>query len=77
MNEIEYKTQYNLAGAEETIEYLENQISILERAGELAIDEIEIAKDMLFECNMTDYAHTLTASWSYFKTKAKEISKSE
>ena len=55
----------------------DNQIAILEKALEMAVNELEDAKDMLRECGKNDWANTLNTSADYFKTKAKEMIKSE
>lgn len=51
----------------------EKQLAITEKALELAVEELDDAKDMLRDAGKNDWANTLDTSADYFKTKAKEM----
>ena len=49
------------------------KLSLIEKALELAVAELDDAKDMLRECGKNDWAGTLNTSADYFKARAKEM----
>lgn len=49
------------------------RLAILEKALELAVQQLDDAKDMLRECGKNDWANTLDTSADYFKARAKEM----
>lgn len=55
----------------EEYEKLTNELAILEKALELAVSQLDDAKDMLRECGKNDWANTLDTSADYFKARAK------
>lgn len=52
---------------------LQNQLALTEKALELAVEELDDAKDMLRECGKKEWAGLLNTSVDYFKAKSKEI----
>lgn len=47
-------------------------ISELLRALEMACDEIDVAKDIMSDCHLEDFAYTLNAEPDYFRARARE-----
>lgn len=56
---------------------LENELEITKKALELAVQQLDDAKDMLRECGKRDWAGMLDTSVDYFKARAKEMIKSD
>lgn len=50
-----------------------SKIAVLEKALELAVSQLDDAKDMLRECGKRDWAGMLDTSVDYFKARAKEM----
>lgn len=53
------------------------RLKLTEKALELAVSQLDDAKDMLRECGKRDWAGMLDTSADYFKARAKEDKKSE
>lgn len=51
----------------------DQQITMLEKALELAVSQLDDAKDMLRDTGKPDWANTLDTSVDYFKARAKEM----
>lgn len=56
---------------------IREQLAITEKALELAVSQLDDAKDMLRECGKRDWAGMIDTSVDYFKARAKENLKSE
>lgn len=65
-----HKTIYN---QDQKIADLEAKLTLTEKALELAVEELDDAKDMLRECNKNEFASLLNTSVDYFKARGKEI----
>lgn len=55
------------------LEKKDEEIALTEKALELAVEELDDAKDMLRECGKKEWAGLLNTSVDYFKAKSKEI----
>ena len=56
---------------------LQEWLALTEKALELAVSQLDDAKDMLRECGKRDWAGMIDTSVDYFKARAKENLKSE
>ena len=56
----------------QTIADLQHRLEVAEKALELAVEQLDDAKDMLRECGKNDWASLLNTSADYFKARAKE-----
>ena len=54
-------------------ESLQDQLALTEKALELAVQQLDDAKDMLRGCGKRDWAGILDTSVDYFKARAKEM----
>lgn len=59
------------------IKDLQSQLAITEKALELAVEQLDDAKDMLRGCGKHDWARMIDTSVDYFKARAKEMLKSD
>ena len=59
------------------VERLEKQLAITQKALELAVEQLDDAKDMLRESDKHDWAGMIDTSVDYFKARAKEMLKSD
>ena len=56
---------------------LKQQLAITEKALELAVEQLDDAKDMLRECGKHDWAGVIDTSVDYFKARAREMLESD
>ena len=56
---------------------LKHQLARTEKALELAVEQLDDAKDMLRECGKHDWAGMIDTSVDYFKARSKEMLKSD
>ena len=56
---------------------LKKQLARTEKALELAVEQLDDAKDMLRECGKHDWAGIIDTSADYFKARAEEVLKNE
>lgn len=66
-------TKESLYASREYLEELKSEKWGLEKALELAVEELDDAKDMLRECNKNELASLLNTSVDYFKARGKEV----
>ena len=66
-------TKESLYASREYLEELKSEKWGLEKALELAVKELDDAKDMLRECNKNEWASLLNTSVDYFKARGKEV----
>ena len=65
------------AELERVLDDFAERLAILEKALELAVEELDDAKDMLRDAGKNDWAGMIDTSVDYFKARAKEMIKSE
>ena len=73
LDEMYQATTESLYASREYLEELKSEKWGLEKALELAVEELDDAKDMLRECNKNEFASLLNTSVDYFKARGKEI----
>ena len=73
LDEMYQATKESLYASREYLEELKSEKWGLEKALELAVEELEDAKDMLRECNKNEFASLLNTSTDYFKARGKEV----
>ena len=73
LDEMYQATTESLYASREYLEELKSEKWGLEKALELAVEELDDAKDMLRECNKNELASLLNTSVDYFKGRGKEI----
>ena len=56
---------------------LQKQLARAEKALELAVEQLDDAKDMLRECGKHDWAGVIDTSVDYFKVRAREMLENE
>lgn len=59
------------------VKQLKQQLAQTEKALELAVEQLDDAKDMLRECGKHDWAGMIDTSVDYFKARAREILESD
>ena len=59
------------------VKQLRQQLARTEKALELAVEQLDDAKDMLRECGKHDWAGIVDTSADYFKARAEEVLKNE
>ena len=59
------------------IEQLKKQLARTEKALELAVEQIDDAKDMLRDAGKNDWAGMIDTSVDYFKARAREMLENE
>lgn len=73
LDEMYQATTESLYASRKYLEELKSKKWGLEKALELAVEELDDAKDMLRECNKNEFASLLNTSVDYFKARGKEI----
>lgn len=71
LDEMYQATKESLYASREYLEELKSEKWGLEKALELAVEELDDAKDMLRDCGKNEWASLLNTSADYFKAKAK------